>query len=59
MAQHIDQLPLLRLLKQDLVERVELFGANFSVKYDYRKIRHVAAWILMIVLVQVRRWPVT
>lgn len=58
MAQHVDQLPRFRFLRQGLMERVELFGADFSVKYDYRKIRPVDPGIRVIVLVQVRLWPV-
>lgn len=58
MAQHIDQLPLFCLLRKNFMERVELFGADFSIKYGDRKIRPVDTWIFMIILIQVRLWPV-
>lgn len=40
------------------MERVELLGANFSIKYGDRKICPIDPWIPMIILIQVWLWPV-
>lgn len=51
MSQHVNKFALLRPLRQHLMKRAEIFGADFSIKNNNRQISPIDSWIPVIRLV--------
>lgn len=57
-TQHINECALFSLLRQQLVEGVELLGADLSIKDHNGDICLIESWVYVIILVYIWFWPV-